>query len=202
MLSDNKRFLQETKSLIWFFCFYVVYLSSQKNKTMIVAIVCIGILALGFLISFLVFSRKMSKRQKLCKEWKVGDKLILVTSCRVNNELHKQDIEYATLAGCNPDDVIVSVGTNSYVISWDEVLHNKSHIWRTHYEKCKESMGVEPSFTPIVNEPNSGGNLGKIDGKPIELLTEIECQIYLKQALDNEDFELAEKIKQQMQKFR
>lgn len=169
---------------------------------MIVTLVFVGILLLGFIISFLVFSTKINKRKKLCKEWKIGDKLILVTICRVSNELIKKNLEYATLVGCNPENVIVSVGTDVYVIEWNEVLHNKSHIWRTHYEKCENSMGTKPSFNPIINEPGSGGNLGKIDGKPIELLTEVECQVYLKQALDNEDFELAEKIRQQMQKFR
>jgi hypothetical protein len=51
--------------------------------------------------------------------------------------------------------------------------------------------GVEP--------PNSGD---KIDGKPIILLTETECQVYLKQAIDGENYDIAEKIRKQMEKYR
>ena len=33
-------------------------------------------------------------------------------------------------------------------------------------------------------------------------ISEVECQVYLKQALDSENYELAETIKKQMQKYR
>jgi protein-arginine kinase activator protein McsA len=33
-------------------------------------------------------------------------------------------------------------------------------------------------------------------------MSEIECQVYLKQALESEDFETASKIREQMKKYR
>ena len=63
-------------------------------------------------------------------------------------------------------------------------------------------MGAEPSFNPVIKDESTSNPSEMIDGKPIELLSEVECQIYLKQALEEENFELAEKIRQQMQKFR
>ena len=40
-------------------------------------------------------------------------------------------------------------------------------------------MGKKPAFSS-----GSVSNSDKIDGKPIVLLTEVECQAYLKQAID------------------
>ena len=167
---------------------------------MIVTLVFVGILLLGFIISFLVFSTKINKRKKLCKEWKIGDKIILNYLSSAHSALIKSNLGYATLSGCNLEYVFVTIGDLVYRIKWDEVENNKSYNWRSDYEKCESLMGTKPTFNPEIKEDNNTS--GKIDGKPIELLTEVECQVYLKQALDNEDFELAEKIRQQMQKFR
>ena len=41
-----------------------------------------------------------------------------------------------------------------------------------------------------------------IDGKSIELLTETECQVYLKQCIETEDYEKAELIKERLKNFR
>jgi hypothetical protein len=60
-------------------------------------------------------------------------------------------------------------------------------------------MGVEPGFKSELGESKSGG---KIDGKPIELLNEIECEVYLKAAIDDQDYETAELIRKRMEKFR
>ena len=42
---------------------------------------------------------------------------------------------------------------------------------------------------------------GKTNGKDISSMNETECQAYLKQALEEEDYELAEKIRKQLEKF-
>jgi hypothetical protein len=39
-------------------------------------------------------------------------------------------------------------------------------------------------------------------GVPIETLTETLCEIHLKQSLKDEDYELADKIRKRMEKFR
>ena len=40
------------------------------------------------------------------------------------------------------------------------------------------------------------------NGKDISSMNETECQVYLNQALEEEDYELAEKIRKQLEKFR
>jgi uncharacterized protein YqgQ len=50
------------------------------------------------------------------------------------------------------------------------------------------------------SENNEQGSM--INGKRIEFLTETECQIYLKECLDREDYEKAELIRKQMEKYR
>lgn len=170
---------------------------------MITISVVLGLIVLVFFVGYLIFSNSIKKREKLCKEWKVGDKLIL-NSFELGLQLNKHNKEFGILVGCNPENVIIQIGDNFYCRNWYVIKHNKSYEWREHYEKCKIAMGTEPSFNPIINDNNksSSNSSGMIDGKPVELLTEVECQIYLKQSLEEENFELAEKIRKQMQKFR
>jgi protein-arginine kinase activator protein McsA len=67
--------------------------------------------------------------------------------------------------------------------------------------KDRESvMKTEPGFKPGL-QPNSAKST-VCDGKVIELMSEIECQVYLKQALESEDFETAAKIREQLNKYR
>jgi protein-arginine kinase activator protein McsA len=40
------------------------------------------------------------------------------------------------------------------------------------------------------------------NGKDISSMNETECQVYLNQALEEEDYELAEKIRKQLEKFK
>ena len=48
---------------------------------------------------------------------------------------------------------------------------------------------------------NDSPDGGKTNGKDISSMNETECQAYLKQALEEEDYELAEKIRKQLEKF-
>jgi DNA-directed RNA polymerase subunit L len=41
-----------------------------------------------------------------------------------------------------------------------------------------------------------------VNGKPIELLSEIECEVQLKLAIENEDYTLADKLRKRLEKFR
>ena len=43
---------------------------------------------------------------------------------------------------------------------------------------------------------------GKTNGKDISSMNETECQSYLNRALEDEDYELAEKIRKQLEKYR
>ena len=60
-------------------------------------------------------------------------------------------------------------------------------------------MGKTPGFKPELTDLPSSH---KIDGKPIELLSEIECQVYLKNAIEQEDYDSAELIRKRMESFR
>jgi hypothetical protein len=171
----------------------------EKNKHMITISVVLGLIV--FFVGYLVFVNTTRKREKLCKVWKVGDKLIL-NSLELELQLQKYDQQYGVLAGCNTENVFIQIGEDIYCRGWDVIGDNKSHQWRVYHKKCKIAMGAEPSFNPVIKDESTSNPSEMIDGKPIELLSEVECQIYLKQALEEENFELAEKIRQQMQKFR
>jgi hypothetical protein len=151
---------------------------------------------------FLLHKTNLKQREQLCKEWKVGDKLI-VNSTELDLALQRANQEYGILSGCNLENVFIEIGDVVYCRKWFDVKTNKSYNWRVNYQKCQEAMGTNPTFSYEVKEPSEKTSVsGTIDGKAIELLTEIECQIYLKQALEEENFEMAEKIRKQMEKYR
>jgi hypothetical protein len=89
----------------------------------------------------------------------------------------------------------------TYQVNWSVMNFNKSATWRKNYEDAKKVMGCEPGFTGGVGE-GSKSTGKKVDGKPIDLMNEIECEVYLKQSLENEDYDTAELIKKRMEKFR
>jgi hypothetical protein len=63
-------------------------------------------------------------------------------------------------------------------------------------------MGQDPTFSPNVIEDDEVKDSSEmIDGHEISTLNETMCQIYLKQALESENYELAEKIKKRLENF-
>jgi hypothetical protein len=56
----------------------------------------------------------------------------------------------------------------------------------------------KPGFTPVLVPVAQLS----VDGKPVETLSEIECEIYLKKALEEEAYELADAIRKRSEKFR
>jgi hypothetical protein len=86
-----------------------------------------------------------------------------------------------------------------YQVNWSVMNFNKSYTWRKNYEDAKKIMGCDPAFSGGVGE----SSIGKVyDGKPIDVMNEIECEVYLKKALSEEDYDTAELIKKRMEKFR
>ena len=140
-------------------------------------------------------------RKSRCKNWKVGDKLSLNRGDHYQI-LKNNNKEFATLEGWDLDNLYISCGNNmTYQVNWSVMNFNKSATWRQNYEVAKKVMGCEPGFTGGVSE--SSKSTGKTySGKPIDLMTEIECEVYLKKALDAEDYDTAELIKKRMEKFR
>jgi hypothetical protein len=65
-------------------------------------------------------------------------------------------------------------------------------------------MGKVPSFRPIVTDivESSTSNSDMVDGQPIETLSETMCEIYLKKAIEDENYEMADKLRKRMERFR
>ena len=166
--------------------FFIIFV---KKEIMIVLGIILGIVCLvfGFIILFSYVNRLMTKKE--VKDWEVGDSVYL----RKEDKLFK-------LLGWTLNHVYVQVDGITHKIDMDNVGHNKSAIWRRNYNECKSVMKTEPGFKPGL-QPNSAKST-VCDGKVIELMSEIECQVYLKQALESEDFETASKIREQLNKYR
>lgn len=146
-------------------------------------------------IIFLFRLRYYKKLKKNISTWQIDDVLMI----------YRND-EYAILKGWTMKCVIVqynSKGRQAFQLDIDQVKSNRSDYWRKLYKQCEITMGVPPDFNPKVLLSNkNSANSTSIHGKPINLLTETECQIYLKECLEREEYELAELIKKQMEKFR
>ena len=140
-------------------------------------------------------------RRARCKNWKVGDKLSLNRG-DYHRILEKNSKEFAILKGWDLENLYIDCGDNMvYQVKWSVMNFNKSAIWRQNYEEAKKVMGCDPAFSGGVSE--SSKSTGKTySGKPIDLMTEIECEVYLKKALKEEDYDTAELIKKRMEKFR
>jgi hypothetical protein len=129
-------------------------------------------------------------RKKETSDWQVGDLVIL----------EGQD-KLLKLLGWSDEAFYVDSDGGAYKMSWDRFGYNKSAIWRRNHKSCEDYMnGAKPGFTPGLK--NTVSSSSKVEGKPIELLSEVECQIYLKKALESENYELAEAIRKQMEKYR
>ena len=140
-------------------------------------------------------------RKARCKDWKVGDKLSLNRGDH-HNVLQKSNKEFAILEGWDLNNLYISCGNKmTYRVNWSVMNFNKSASWRQNYEEAKKVMGCEPGFTGGVSE-SSKSTGKKVEGKPIDLMNEIECEVYLKKALEEEDYDTAELIKKRMEKFR
>jgi hypothetical protein len=129
-------------------------------------------------------------RKKETSDWQVGDLILIIG----------QD-ELIKLLGWAEDGFYIEHDSAVHKLDWDRFKYNKSAIWRRNHKSCEDYMnGSKPGFTPGLKDTVSTSS--KIDGKPIELLSEVECQIYLKKALESENYELAEAIRKQMEKYR
>ena len=139
-------------------------------------------------------------RKNKCKNWQIGDKLILNRG-EYYNEVVKNNQEYAILKGWSLKHLYINCG-DDYVhrVSWGCLNDNKSANWRQNYEEAKKVMGCDPQFPNGVG--TSSTSKGNVNGKPIEVLSEIECEVQLKLAIEKEDYTLADKLRKRLEKFR
>jgi hypothetical protein len=154
----------------------------------------VGYIICGIAISIaaIVIIRKKiieSSREKEYSDWQVGDQI----------SLYRTDKLFSIL-GWEQSGFYIEKEGSTNKIDWEEFHFNKSAIWRRNHQACEKAMGKDPGFAPGLGAQKNIS--GQIDGKPIDLLSETECQVYLKQALDSENYELAERIKKQMEKYR
>ena len=168
------------------------------NGLVVVLGVILGIVLLFFVCSVIGGFIK----EKKCKNWKVGDKLILTRYGDYSSIVDKNHKDFATLKGWDLEHLYIDCGDDMvYQVNWSVMNFNKSATWRKNYEEAKKVMGCDPAFSGGVGE--SSESTGRIyDGKPIDLMNEIECEVYLKKALEEEDYDTAELIKKRMEKFR
>jgi len=163
--------------------------------------IIVGVILLILMIVSISGSIQNKNRKTKCKNWKVGDKLSLCKG-RHNDILDHKKKEYAILKGWDLEHIYIDCGDDMvYQVNWSVMVFNKSATWRKNYEEAKKVMGCEPGFNGGVSE-SSESTGKKVDGKPVDLMTEIECEVYLKKALDVEDYDTAELIKKRMEKFR
>lgn len=141
-------------------------------------------------------------RKAKCKNWKVGDKLALCRGNRYYDILQQKKREFAILKGWDLENLYIDCGDNMiYQVDWPIMNFNKSAIWRENYENAKNFMGCDPAFTGHVGDGSS--SINRIyQGKSIDSMNEIECEVYLKKALEEEDYETADMIRQRQEKFR
>jgi len=172
---------------------------------MVIFLFFLGVITL--ILTGIVISGKIvsANRKKEFKDWQKGDLLILKPSSKYSSILTKNGKDLAVLEGWTEDNLYIDCHAG-YIskVSWDELSVNKSALWRRNYDEAKKVMGVDPGFSRVVGQSNVGKTSGgkTYDGKVIDLLNEIECQVYLKRALEEEDFEVAELIKKRLEKFR
>ena len=162
-------------------------------------LIIVGILFGALLIGFLYHTIQLNSRKSEFKDWIVGDKLILKTSSVEYTEIQKLNQTLGNVVGWNVDNIYLKIGDTTHKCEWSCFDSNKSALWRRNYDECKKYMGVDPGFNAELGESNSKA---KIHGKTIELLSEVECEIYLKIAINEEDYDTAELIKRRMEKFR
>jgi hypothetical protein len=162
---------------------------------------------LGFLIPIsittLVFLiRSYNKKKKKNVDWKLGDYISFYGGDSCPIELSNRDGLYFRLLGWDESHVYVKNAEDD-VIKVDRglVRTNKSQIWRKNFEDCKKYMGTTPLFTgELYNKKEIDGTF--VYGKDIELLTETECNVYLKKAIEEENYEIAKIIREKLDSFK
>ncbi len=158
----------------------------------------------AIIIAFVTYVLHSSKKvAEKTKDWKVGDLLILRSS--FNEKLREANQMYGELRAWDERYVYVRIGDSCSQYDYDEITHNKSLTWRQNYDDCEKFMGGQkPAFSRNIKQEEfgNGGSDKKIHGKHISELTETECQVYLKECIENEWYEKAEMIKKQMEKYR
>lgn len=158
-----------------------------------------SLVLLILLVKSVKFLLKRERKIESSK-WKVGDKVVLL-ACSCRHSLQKKGKDFADLLGWDDKHIYVSDGESTYKEERSKLDFNKSSTWRENYKSCKDYMGTNPKFSSLISD-DTGTIDGEIDGIKIELMNETQCQVYLKKAIEEENYEAAEKIRKRMEAFR
>lgn len=174
----------------------------MKGATILGISILVGIsIVIGYQIVIRLKAYYGNKKRLRCAGWKVNDKLTL-SSIKHRNELTRAKQEYAILCGWSKDHIYIEIDSTVYKVDWDVINLNKSAYWRSNYEECQSYMGTNPIFSKNVVDDETYDLSEKIDGTPIDCLTETLCQVHLNRALESENFELAALLRKRMESFR
>lgn len=165
-----------------------------------------ALIVIGSVIVFIIGFAKLRYwlRKQEYSDWEIGDTVILRHSSDIIVQARKVNgSNIAKLVGWSDYDVFLKIGDTTYQENHNAIESNKSAVWRRHYKACKETMGKNPEFNPTVNYiPNETTGGGTIDGQSIDTMNETLCQVYLKKAIDEEDYKTAALIRKRLENFR
>lgn len=158
--------------------------------------ITLGVLSIIFGIVALVKKARVDEMS----DWKVGDKLIIKSYGFLAAELKKNGADYGILVGWSKEEVLVDMGAD-YVkqISYSDIETNKSARWRRIENRCQNYMGEQRLH---FNGRKKSTSDEFFDGQDISTLNETQLNVYLKKALNEEKYEIANKIKKQLERFR
>lgn len=166
-------------------------------ETFLIVMSCIATLIVGIVVLI-----SKAKKQDLAA-WKVGDKLTLGFNTFIGAPKRNKGIERAILKAWSHEEVIISIEDNFYKVAYSDIANNKSKDFREMEERIRKTMNKpDLDLSELTNNKEARPGMSFLDGKHVELLTEIECQVYLKKALDADQFEVASKIRDRMKNFR
>jgi len=154
----------------------------------------------SFLFKNFRWFRKYTIR-KITDGWEVGDNMVLERDAILRMRLMEPCAPQ--LAGFYEDFVFIKCGNLTINMGWDDIMYNKSYMWRKFYRESHKFMGVEPGFEETLKESEDRNNSNtesttKLD---VRFLNETECKVYLDIALENEDYELADKLRKRLEEL-
>jgi len=160
-----------------------------------------GVIVISFI--YLIYLITYFKRKRLTKDWLIDDKIKVTSGSSVidHTKLH-------SLVGWNQNHFFVQENSFVHQCSWHEFEYNKSAEWRKNYSSCEKFMNdKKPNFPTNTYKKNDTHDMEKImsptfDDNVINQLSIFECERLLKQALEEENYEMAELIRIRMEQLK
>lgn len=152
----------------------------------IISSIIVGIISFIMIINYLI----TLYRKSTFKQWEVGD-----TIETLNGNSYK-------LIGWSTTKIYVDANGKVGELSWGNYRRNISNDWRDKWDECKKDMNKEPAFirdTPFKDNKSDGTTYYGIS---IEMMSEIECDTYLKLAIEEQQYDIAAKIRDRRKSFR